>query len=141
MLDRMSDQITIEKAIDYQTAVDRGLPSRMLDPETRIEFQAIDLAIMAMHMDPKFQSEFQEHGTDLNTILDGVRDLPTLFTSVAINCGQEMVDAGHIKKWGSNIMRVADNGYGTNGNGEVNKKLRDFVLSESDHFGIEIEEK
>lgn len=129
----------VEKRIDYKTAVDRGvIPD---DEGTRVEFRAIEKAILAMDMIPAFKTEFEEHGIELDEILHGVFDLDTLFSAVTINCGQDMVDAGHLKNWGKSIMRIAENGYGTNGDGKVNRKLRDFVLSDKHHFGIEIEEK
>ncbi len=135
----MTERVLV-KPKDYQTARDRGIPLNLLDPNTQVEFRAIDIAICAMNMDPRFKSQFEERGTKLDEVLSGVHDLDSLFSVVAINCGQEMIDEGHIKNWGRNIMRIAENGYGTNGNGEVHKKLREFVLSDSHHFGIEISE-
>ena len=128
------ERINGTKPIDYKTACEQDHLYPDLTQEQQVEFRAIDRAIAALKRDHKLLENFKGRGIEDN-IYEKVHTLGDLLVSVCIHIPPEMADEGHIEKWGSNILSFADMGFGTNGNAEVNRRLRDFVLSE-DHFGI-----
>jgi hypothetical protein len=96
----------------------------------------------ALNMDPALSGNLKmnldKNGTSLDEIIDGADTLETFFAGILINTSQEMTDEGNIQHWGQRILALSENGQGTNGNREVNRRLKDFVLAEKDIFKIEI---
>ena len=104
--------------------------------------RAIDVVASALNMDPVLSANLEVNlnrsGACLNDIISVAGSLETFFAGVLINTSQEMTDSGNIQHWGKRILALSNNGLGTNGNGEVNRRLKDFVLAEKDIFKIEI---
>ena len=134
--------INVETMIGYKTAAENGVLLADLDPVERVENRAIDMVASALNMDPVLSVNIKEsldrNGANLDDIVDVADCLETFFAGVLINSSQEMSDNGNIQKWGQRILTMSENGHGTNGNGEVNRRLKSFVLAEKDIFKIEI---
>ncbi len=130
--------MNIETMLDYKTAAESGVLISDLDPGQEVELTAIDVAVCALNMDPVFAKNFKAIGISLDDIASGADSLETFFAGVIINTSQAMVNNGNIQKWGQRILTMSENGQGKNGNGEVNKRLKNFVLAEKDIFKIEI---
>lgn len=127
-----------EILLDFKTASEDGVMLSELDPRMQVELKAIDVAACALNMDPAFGVNFKEIGVCFDDITKGVDNLETFFAGVIINTSQAMVDNGHVQHWGQRILKLCENGQGANGGSEVNRRLKDFVLSEKNIFKIEI---
>lgn len=127
---------------DYKTVAESGVMLSDLEPKQQVELKAIDMVVSAINMDPVFSDDvsknLSKNGANLDDIIDVSDSLETLFAGILINTSQEMTDDGNIQKWGQRILTMSENGQGTNGNGEVNLRLKNFVLAEKDIFKIEI---
>lgn len=126
--------------IDYKTASENDVIFHQLPKQTRIEYRAIDFSAAALQQVPEISKDLQTRGIVLDRVMSGVFSLDSYFSVVALNLSQELVDAGYLKKWGQKMMQLADNGTGENGNPDVKRLLKELVLSNPKHFGIEIKQ-
>lgn len=128
------------KELNQELAMQIGIEHTDVDRTLNVDQRAIDIAFCTVNCDPAIRESIEGQGTTLNILSRNSDTLEEFVLGVLINTRQDLVDNGHVHRWGERMLFTSDYGRGTNGYGEVNRRVTDFLLDQKPIFGVEIPE-